>query len=114
MGKTAGLYPCHDYGGNQVISYTITIIIIKLIHSHTFRFVLFSKEWTLTVAGSIKHDSMCLSPTDYSSMSLIIMKPCDSATDEVSKLKVYRTINRYLVDLPNYFLNNLKTNKTFE
>lgn len=56
IGKTAGLYPCHDYGGNQ--------------------------EWTLTVSGSIKHDSMCLSPTSYSSMSLIIMKSCDSSTDE--------------------------------
>ncbi|XP_022174445.1 polypeptide N-acetylgalactosaminyltransferase 2-like isoform X2 [Myzus persicae] len=56
VGKTAGIFPCHDYGGNQ--------------------------EWTFTVGGSIKHDTMCLSPTDYSSMSLIIMKPCDSTTDE--------------------------------
>ncbi|XP_050424438.1 polypeptide N-acetylgalactosaminyltransferase 2-like [Adelges cooleyi] len=56
IGKTAGLYPCHDYGGNQ--------------------------EWTLTVSGSIKHDSTCLSPIDYSALSLILMKPCDSSTDE--------------------------------
>lgn len=27
---------------------------------------------------------MCLSPTDYSAMSLLVMKPCDSSTDEVS------------------------------
>uniref|UniRef100_A0A2S2PRS7 Polypeptide N-acetylgalactosaminyltransferase n=1 Tax=Schizaphis graminum TaxID=13262 RepID=A0A2S2PRS7_SCHGA len=56
IGKTAGIFPCHDYGGNQ--------------------------EWTFTIGGSIKHDTMCLSPTDYSAMSLLVMKPCDSSTDE--------------------------------
>ncbi|XP_050548695.1 polypeptide N-acetylgalactosaminyltransferase 2-like [Daktulosphaira vitifoliae] len=56
IGHTAGLYPCHDYGGNQ--------------------------EWTLTVSGSIKHGTTCLSPVEYSSLSLIFMKPCDSSTNE--------------------------------
>jgi len=23
VGKTAGIFPCHDYGGNQVCDYTI-------------------------------------------------------------------------------------------
>lgn len=44
----------------------------------------FLQEWTFTIGGSIKHDTMCLSPTDYSAMSLLVMKPCDSSTDEVS------------------------------
>jgi len=65
------------------MKYLFIIIINRII---IIIIIIFFKEWTFTIGGSIKHDTMCLSPTDYSSMSLIIMKPCDSTTNEVSIL----------------------------
>lgn len=57
----AGVYQCHDTGGNQ--------------------------EWTITKKGQIKHHDLCLTLVSYAKGSIVIMRLCDDSENQRWELR---------------------------
>lgn len=51
--RRAGVYQCHDTGGNQ--------------------------EWTITKTGQIRHHDLCLTLVTFAKGSIVIMHTCDES-----------------------------------
>lgn len=59
--QNAGVYQCHDTGGNQ--------------------------EWTITKKGQIKHHDLCLTLVTYAKGSIVIMRMCDDSENQRWELR---------------------------
>lgn len=56
LSPPAGLFPCHNTGGNQ--------------------------EWAFSKRGEIKHDDLCLTLVQFSRGSQVVLKSCDDTENQ--------------------------------